>query len=248
MTRKEWINKCNHWKKKWPTITDKHKVETGNGINLYAVIDAVNKSSESDHILVGDAGSISYIGPVALEAKENQRMIFSPAQADMGWALPGAIGVALASGKPVIAITGDGSFMSNSQELAVIKYHQLNIKVIILNNSGYLSIRNTQKNYYNGRVYGTGTSDGLWFPNFVELGEAYKINGVKFSKVKELEKMKEIVNETNPFIVDCVCMNTQPIEPSQAMKDGRQAGPHDMAPFLNKEEIESELLVDIPIT
>ena len=244
---KEWIEKCNHWKKKWPTITDEHRQETHKGLNLYAVLDAINRHSQSHHILVGDAGSISYIGPVALEAKENQRFIFSPAQADMGWALPGAIGVSMASKQPVIAITGDGSFMSNLQELAVIKHHQLDIKVVILNNAGYLSIRNTQKNYYQGRVYGTGTSNGLWFPDFVELAEAFKIKGVQISKVEELNKFSEILSNPGPMIIDCVCLETQAIEPSQAIKDGTQAGPHNMAPFLSKEELEAEMIVDLPI-
>ena len=105
-------------------------------LNIYAILDAINKHSTANDILMGDAGSISYVGPVALNAKKGQRFIFSPAQADMGWALPGAIGVSLASNQPVIAIIGDGSFMSNIQELAVVKQHNLNIKFVILNNNG----------------------------------------------------------------------------------------------------------------
>ena len=117
-------------------------------LNLYAVLDAVNQYSKPTDILMGDAGSISYAGPTALNAKAGQRFIFSPAQADMGWALPGAIGVSMASEQPVIAIIGDGSFMSNLQELAVVRQHALNIKFVILNNNGYLSIKNTQSKYY----------------------------------------------------------------------------------------------------
>ena len=165
MTRDEWIEKCNHWKAKWPVMQEEYRpTENDFQLNIYAILDAVNQHSSADDILMGDAGSISYAGPVALNAKQGQRFIFSPAQADMGWALPGAIGVSLASNQPVIAITGDGSFMSNIQELAVVKQHNLNIKFIILNNNGYLSIKNTQTKYFDGRVFGTSSETGLWFP------------------------------------------------------------------------------------
>ena len=146
MNKNEWIVRCNRWKEKWPVIQPEY-FNDENGINLYAVLDAVNKHSGTDDVIMGDAGSISYAGPVALKAKGNQKFIFSPAQADMGWALPASIGVALSTDKNVIPIIGDGSFMSNIQELAVVREHNLNIKFIILNNSGYLSIKNTQTKY-----------------------------------------------------------------------------------------------------
>ena len=146
MIRTEWIEKCQSWKQKWPVMQSEWQANnTDNVLNLYAVLDAVNTHSFSSHIIVGDAGSISYAGPVALNAKLGQRFIFSPAQADMGWTVPGAIGISMSSRRPVIAITGDGSFMSNLQELAVVKQHNLDIKFIILNNNGYLSIKNTQQ-------------------------------------------------------------------------------------------------------
>ena len=137
MNRQEWISKCQSWKAKWPVMQDEFRANNDDyELNLYAVLDAVNKHSTANHILMGDAGSISYAGPVALNAKEEQRFIFSPAQADMGWAVPAAIGVAMASNQPIICIVGDGSFMTNLQELAVIKQHNLNIKIVILNKIG----------------------------------------------------------------------------------------------------------------
>ena len=142
MTRQQWIERCQHWKHKWPVMQDQFR-DDSNGLNLYAVLDAVNLHSSADQVLMGDAGSISYTGPVALNPKSGQRMVFSPAQADMGWALPAAIGVAIASHQPVISIIGDGSFMSNIQELAVAREYELDIAFVILNNRGYLSIKNT---------------------------------------------------------------------------------------------------------
>ena len=91
----EWIEKCNHWKAKWPVFQPEYAANNEDyKLNLYAVLDAVNKHSTAEMTLMGDAGSISYAGPVALNAKQGQRFVFSPAQADMGWALPASIGVA----------------------------------------------------------------------------------------------------------------------------------------------------------
>ena len=193
MTRQEWIDKCSHWKAKWPVMQPYMAANNTDGVlNLYAVLDAVNQYSNATDILMGDAGSISYAGPVALNAKPDQRFIFSPAQADMGWALPASIGVSMASNLPVISIIGDGSFMTNLQELAVVKEHELDIKFVILNNNGYLSIKNTQSKYFEGRVHGTSSNTGLWFPSFKNVAETF---GLKFYDVRllnDLDKFTDI--------------------------------------------------------
>ena len=246
MTRQEWIDKCGHWKAKWPVMQPQFEANDSDYIlNMYAVLDAVNKHSTSETTLMGDAGSISYIGPVALNAKQGQRFVFSPAQADMGWALPASIGVALASNKPVISIIGDGSFMSNLQELAVVRQHQLNIKFIILNNDGYLSIKNTQEKYLEGRVHGTSVSTGLWFPNFKNIAASFEMEFRDARLASDLDKFDEWLNTPGPMIIDCRCRSDQEIQPSQALKNGKQAGLHDMAPFLSDEELLAEMIVDI---
>jgi len=244
MTRSNWIEKCQHWKNHWPVMQDQYRDDAA-GLNLYAVLDAVNNYSSAEHVLMGDAGSISYAGPVALNPKPTQRMVFSPAQADMGWALPAAIGVALASGKPVISIVGDGSFMTNLQELAVAKEHNLDIAFVILNNSGYLSIKNTQEKYFDGRVYGTSNKTGLWFPDFGDVARTFGIYYARLTTAEDLKSMSYLVNGKGPCIIDCICTPTQEIAPSQALKNGKQAGLHDMAPFLSNEELTKEMIVNI---
>ena len=255
MNRQQWIDKCNHWKAKWPVMQKEYEADDSNTpLNLYAVLDAVNKHSGRDDIIMGDAGSISYAGPVALNRKYDQRFVFSPAQADMGWAVPASIGVALSSNdKNVIAITGDGSFMSNVQELSVIRHHCLNIKIIILNNKGYLSIKNTQEKYFENRVYGTSDKTGLEFPDFLKLADSFSIpyyliknkgdyeNGVFYG----LDRLEQIFAIEGPVIVNCICLENQEILPSQALKNGKQAGLHDMAPFLSDEELKEEMVVTL---
>ena len=246
MTRQEWIDKCGHWKNKWPVMQPYMAANNTDGVlNLYAVLNAVNQYSTADDILMGDAGSISYAGPTALNAKPGQRLIFSPAQADMGWALPGAIGVSMASNQPVIAIIGDGSFMSNLQELAVVRQHGLNIKFIILNNNGYLSIKNTQSKYYDGRVFGTSSETGLWFPNFELVAKSFDMDYAEIKTADDLATFHELFAVTGPMIIDCKCLEDQEVVPAQGLKNGKQAGLHDLTPFLSEEEIAGEMLVEI---
>lgn len=240
-----WNETCLRWKTQWPVMQPEYLDDTDGRLNLYAVLDAINRHSLPEDILMGDAGSISYAGPVALNAKEGQRFIFSPAQADMGWALPAAIGVAMASNQPVISIIGDGSFMSNLQELAVAKQHDLNIKFVILNNDGYLSIKNTQSKYFQGRVHGTSAETGVWFPNFRDVADAFKLSYFKIDSVQDLNELASLLREPFPMIIDCMCKTDQEILPAQALKDGKQCGLHDMTPFLSEEELAREMIVDI---
>lgn len=248
MKRQEWVDKCNHWKSKWP-VTAEQPAQNSNEsyrLNLYDVLSAVNKYSTADTTLMGDAGSISYAGPTALNAKQGQRFVFSPAQADMGWALPASIGVALTSNKPVIAIIGDGSFMTNLQELAVVRQHSLNIKFIILNNNGYLSIKNTQSKYFDGRVYGTSSETGLWFPPFKSISDAFRMGYAHLRTQRDIDtQFEQLLASSEPMIIDCVCREDQEILPSQALKNGKQAGLHDMSPFLSEAELEQEMIADI---
>lgn len=241
MNREQWIEKCNKWKRQWPVIEPTYLVNQEDGINLYAVLNAVNQYSKSEDVLMGDAGSISYAGPVALNSKPNQRFVFNPAQADMGWALPAAIGVAAADAKQVISIIGDGSFMSNIQELAVARYHNFNIKFVILNNSGYLSIKNTQTRFFEGRVFGTSDKKGLWFPDFGKIAYSYEIEYNKVSKVEELSNFQSWLEKPGPMIIDCICIPEQSILPSQAFKNGKQAPLHDMTPFLDDDILKQEM-------
>jgi len=245
MNKQEWLSKCVEWKQKWPVMQEEYRPKyKDRKVNIYAVLDAINQYSTSADILMGDAGSISYAGPVALNAKEGQRFIFSPAQADMGWALPASIGVSIASNQPVIAIIGDGSFMSNLQELAVVKQHNLDIKFVILNNDGYLSIKNTQSRFYEGRVHGTSSETGLWFPNFENIARAFGLQYFRVRTAKDLKTMGDLLSTKGPpIIIDCICLNDQQILPAQTYRDGRQAGLHDMAPLLDEEELRNELVV-----
>lgn len=263
MNKNEWINKCQYWKEKWNFNNEYKNLKNSSekvisnrnisfhiiheDLNLYSVIEELNNSSDSNDIFVCDAGSMSYVCPVVLKIRGNQKLISSPAQADMGWALPASIGVALNTKRRVIVLIGDGSFMSNLQELAVIQHHNLNIKIIVLNNNGYLSIRNTQNKFFEGRVFGTGQNNGLWFPEFFDIATTFSLDHETISSLDDLKKIYLLLNETEnyPCIIECLCDIEQEIIPAQALKNGKQCGLHDMYPFLSDEELNEEMIITL---
>ena len=242
MNRQEWIAKCQSWKNKWPTMQQEY-LDDSKGLTIYAVIDALNAHSRPGDIFVGDAGQIYYAGPVAYKLKENQKLIWSHAQADMGWSLPGAIGVSYNTDSTVIAVIGDGSFMSNIQELATVKQNKTNTKFIVLNNGGYVSIKNTQTKYYEGRVYGTSDESGLWFPKFKDVADAFGLDYICLETFEDLSKLSDLLAIDGPIIIVCISVKEQEILPAQALKNGKQAGLHDMLPFLSDEELNREMIV-----
>lgn len=245
MTRQEWIDKCNHWKAKWPVMQPEYLDDT-NGLNIYAVLDAIFTNAPDDAVFMADAGSAFYMVPQAMRIRGQQRLVHSQSQGDMGWALPASIGVAKAGAKNVICIVGDGSFMSNLQELAVIYEHNLPIKIIILNNGGYLSIKNTQSKFYGGRVHGVNDKTGLSFPNFEDVAEVFGIVSKRSWCISTLKKdLPWCFAAQIPIIIECVCTENQQILPAQSFKDGKQAPLHDMIPFLSDDEMAAEMIVKL---
>jgi thiamine pyrophosphate-dependent acetolactate synthase large subunit-like protein len=221
-------------KEKWEIISENKQYFQYEGVSIYHVMEELNLPDYDTCNFVIDAGSISYVGPTALKYRAGRNFIFSPAQADMGCALPSALGVSSTSKNRTICVTGDGSFMSNMQELASFAHHSYNMTLIILNNSGYLSISNTQKNNYGAnRMFGEHDGRGITFPNYEKLCAAFGMSFERVASVEELFKIKD--QDIN--VVEIVCQSEETVAPYQTRVDGQQAGSHDMAPFRDKNEL-----------
>jgi len=214
------------------------------GVDLYHFINELSECLDKNDIVVTDAGSAVYAPAqgIVLRFKE-QRYITSGAQAEMGFTLPGVIGVCKAAKNKVIGITGDGSFQMNIQELQTIVYNKLPVKIFVWNNNGYLSIRTTQKKFFNGRMIGTDSGNGLSFPELSKISEAYGIKYIKINNHNELNsKIKETLKEDVPVICEVICDPNQEIIPSvssKVLEDGRivSCPIDDMYPFLSREEM-----------
>jgi acetolactate synthase-1/2/3 large subunit len=170
----------------------------------------------------------------------------------MGYDLPAAIGACIASGKePTVCLAGDGSIMMNLQELQTMVGLQLPIKLFILNNSGYVSIFQTQRNFFNGDEVGAGPKSGVSLPNFERLSAGFDIPFVKCSNHQEMaHKIAEVMAITGPVICEVIIDEEQSFQPklsSKQLADGRIVSPalEDLSPFLSREELNENMIIDV---
>ena len=247
----KWINQCNEWKKKYPVCLPEYK-QNKKSLNSYLLIDTLCKHSKKNDIFVSDAGGTYYATCQAIQlTKPGQRYIPSGAMATMGYSLPAAIGISVATNKGrVIALTGDGSFQQNLQELQTLIEYDLPVKLFVLNNDGYESIRVSQKNYFDNRLIGESNQSGVSFPDTLKIAKAYGIKAVRIRNYQELEnKLDGILNFDKAVIVDVIIPRDQPIIPtvsSVVNPDGTMSSRplEDMAPFLDREEYKKNLYID----
>ena len=244
----EWQQKCLKWRDSWPIIPSKKSDETG--IDLYDFTSKLNQFKPDDSVVISDAGSAYYVCSQATGIKGNQRYITSSAQAEMGFTVPACIGAAFAGSPCVIGVTGDGSLQMNIQELQTIKHHNLPIKLFVWNNGGYLSIRTTQKKFFQGREIGTDEDSGVSFPDLSKIAHAYDLEYVKISDYNLLtNSLTTIFSLDMPIIIEVMCKRWQEVVPTlQGRKnsDGTISAPplEDMYPFLKRKEFYDNMIVD----
>jgi acetolactate synthase-1/2/3 large subunit len=166
----------------------------------------------------------------------------------MGYDLPAAIGVAVAKGGRVICLAGDGSIQLNIQELQTIVHNNLPVKIFVLNNGGYLSIRQTQTGFFQGRLIGTGETSGVSFPDMARIGAAYGIASFSITHIDELALIQRELDKPGPALFDVFLDVAQEFEPrlrSRILPDGKIQTPNleDMYPFLTAEDLAANMLV-----
>lgn len=247
--QKEWLVWARAINQKYPATLPSY-YEKGTPINPYVFITKLSQQlSEGDDIICGN-GSACVITFQAAELKKEQRLFTNSGCAAMGYGFPAALGVCVArEGKRVICIDGDGSFQMNLQELQTVVYNQLNMKLIIINNNGYHSIRQTQTNLFKGEpLVGVCDGNGLSFPDFEKLAYAYGIPYVRIDSLNNVEEgLNKLLNTEGPVLCEAIVDEKQNFEPklsSKVLPDGRIVSPpiDDMFPFLPKEEYEANHL------
>jgi acetolactate synthase-1/2/3 large subunit len=178
----------------------------------------------------------------------NQRLISNSGAASMGYDLPAAVGAAVArEGKRVVCLAGDGSIQFNVQELQTIAHHRLPIKIFVLNNGGYLSIRQTQSNFF-GNLVGESPSSGVSFPDMVKLACAYGLPATSIETAGDFSRIAAVLDAPGPTLCEVRLDPAQEFEPrlkSRQLPDGKLVSPNleDMYPFLDPAELASNLLI-----
>jgi acetolactate synthase-1/2/3 large subunit len=244
----DWIEKCNHWKKIFPFLSEEEK--NTDIIDLYHFNEILSKMARKNSVIVSDAGSVCFTTPASIIICDGKRSITSGAQAEMGYSLPGAVGACYASGlEDVACVTGDGSIMMNIQELATVSFRELPIKIFVINNNGYASIRNMQKEAYRGRTLGTDSTNGLGMPPFEKIADCFNLKYIKINNTGELEnKIQEAINYVGPVLCEVICSQKQKIFTVAVGKNlkGRMAMRplEDLSPFLDREVFLREMIID----
>jgi acetolactate synthase-1/2/3 large subunit len=248
--KNDWIIWCQNRKKKYPVVQQKHYDDT-DYVNVYAFIKELSSSLEENIYTVVGNGSACVVGSHAYVVKKGQRFFINSAIASMGYDLPAAIGVCIAGGKnEIICVTGDGSIQMNIQELQTIITNKLPIKIFMINNHGYHSIRQTQKTFFGEPLVGIGPeSKDLEFPDMEKLAYAYGYPYKKCVCNKDLKNfILESLNEKGPVIAEVIVSTNQIFEPKSATKrldDGTMisAPLEDLAPFLPREEFLENMII-----
>ena len=251
-----WLETCRFWKETYPVIQPKH-FDHGDdeAANVYALVHHLSSQAKEGQITVVGNGSACVVGGHGYIIKKGQRFISNSAIASMGYDLPAAIGACMAdSTQDIILLTGDGSIQMNLQELQTIIHHRLPIKIFLINNGGYHSIRQTQTNFFGKPLVGVGEDSGvngndLSFPEMKKLAAAYGYPYVAAHHNSQLERaIAETLAQTGPMICEIFVSRDQNFEPKSAAKrlpDGTMVSPplEDMAPFLPEEEMDRIMVI-----
>jgi acetolactate synthase-1/2/3 large subunit len=252
MVRQDWYNKCAEWKRKYP-VNDGVKFPISGEISHYHLTDALSKAIPEDTLVVtGSSGLAIEIFYTAFQNKKGQRVFLTSGLGSMGYGLPAMIGAGMAwNGSPFVGIEGDGSFMMNLQELQTIKTLNLPVRIFIFNNSGYASIRNTQRNYFDARYVGTGPEGRLEIPDYAALAKSIGVDAMNIEDAAELNSgIKFVLGQKGPFICNVKVRTNEALAPKCAalpQPDGSIISMplEDMSPLLPRDELKSAMIVPI---
>ncbi|MFK0093302.1 thiamine pyrophosphate-binding protein [Pseudomonas sp. NPDC090592] len=246
--RPQWLARCRDWKARYG-VNDGKPFPASGPISHFQFADALsNAVPENTLVSTGSSGLAVEVFYTVFRNRPGQRVFLTSGLGAMGYGLPAAIGACFANGsKPMVAVESDGSLQLNIQELATLRGFNLPICLVVMNNGGYASIRNTQRNYFESRYVGTGPEAGLWMPDLEELARAYHLPFMRISDASELEQgLAEAMRMPRPMIVEVLLMKDEALSPKVAaipQADGSMTSMplEDMSPLLPLAVLEEEM-------
>jgi len=240
----DYLEWCRVRVRKYPVVLPEY-YEKQEPINLYVWVKDLFDNLGKDEVIITGNGSACVVSFQAAELKQGQRLYTNSGNASMGYDIPAAIGASIAMDKKkVICLAGDGSIMMNLQELQTIVGYKLPIKIFVINNNGYHSIRQTQQAYFSDNMFGIGPDDGVTFPDFVELAKAFMIPSKAVRTMDEWRSssVQELLKNDQCALIELFIDPDMPFAPklaSRKLPDGTMVSPslEDMSPFLSKDEL-----------
>lgn len=244
-----WLNWCITRKKKYPVVIEDYKEDSG-GVHPYYFIEQLTKNmSNADTLVAGNASACVILFQTGI-VKKGQRIFWNSGCASMGYDLPAAIGACFGSGnKNTICLAGDGSLQLNIQELATVFYHKLPLKIFYLNNGGYISIKQTQANFFGDKFIGCDEESGVGFPDIIKVAKAYGFDTRIINNHKDMDrKIRTILDSKKPTLCEVKLTNNYIFAPklsSERKPDGTIVSKplEDMFPFLERDEFKDNMLI-----
>jgi acetolactate synthase-1/2/3 large subunit len=245
---REWLRWAKERQLRYPVVEPHYW--KNDKVNPYCFMEALFDRLPENQVVVTANGSACVTSFQAANIKQGQRLWTNSGCASMGYELPAAIGACKSTGDAsTVCLAGDGSIMMNLQELQTIITGGLPIKIFLLNNSGYVSIFQTQRNFFKGEEVGAGPHSGVGFPNFERLSVAF---GLPYVRCARHEDMKDCIDQTmaqaGPAFCEIIVDENAPFQPklsSKQLPNGKIVSPplEDLAPFLPKDELASNMLI-----
>ena len=244
----EWSNRCAAWRRRYPAVLEEQRAQ-GKYLNSYALVHLLSDLCTKDDVIVTDVGFAYQCVNQAWRIKMGQRLISNGGTAAMGWGLPAAIGAAFATGRRVICIVGDGGLMMNVQELATLAHHGLPVKLVVLNNGGYLTMRQSQAHAF-GEHMGSDEAGGLSFPDFSTLARANRLPYHVLRNSRDSHNLLPLaIDGTGPAFIEVMMDPMQeqiPKSINRRLPDGtiKQTTIEDAYPYLPAEELAENMRID----
>jgi acetolactate synthase-1/2/3 large subunit len=246
----KWLSICKDWQARYPVIVKEYWQEK-NYVNNYVLIDVLSEEMTGEDILVpGSSGAASEITMQAFRVKPGMRIFNTQGLGPMGFGVAAALGGCIGSGgRRTICIDGDGGFAMNPQELETVRRLNLPIKIFVLNNQGYGSIKSTQRAYFQGHLVGSDARSGLTLPDISKIAEAYGIHSFKICNHSNIrQQVREVLDDEGPAVCEVMISPNQFTAPritSGQRADGTMFSKpmEDMWPLLSRDEFKANMIV-----
>lgn len=242
----DWFKFCRNLKNKY-SFENHPEHEQKDEINPYYFIKMLLDELKCEDTLVC-ANATATIATFQVGELNGERVIMNSGNASMGFGLPAAIGAYYQTAGCTICLEGDGSIMMNIQELQTIVHNNLPIKIFVINNSGYSSIRQSQTNFFDGRMTGSGVESGVSVPDFTKVAAAFGLKTKKITNPKTMqEEIRKVLNTDGAILCEVITEKDYIFAPklsSRTLPDGTMVSPtlEDMYPFLDRDEFEQNII------
>lgn len=252
--RTAWLQRCQDWKARYPLVLPEHRAP--GLVSVYHLAEIIGQEvGPNDRVVSGNSGSAIEVFLLAYRARKGRRVFHTAGLGAMGYGIPASIGVCLGSGKrKTICVDGDGGLQLNIQELATIAHLQLPIKIFVLNNQGYASIRASQTNYFGGPNIGCSPETGVSIPDYRKVARAYGlktaiIEGQGEGQLDLRAAVRKVLRSRGPVLCD-VHMIPDEIRAPRVTSIQRPDGSflskplEDLWPFLDRDEFRQNMIVE----